>query len=117
MTVGSVRGGKQFNIICDEVTLEGTIRSFDRDMSRRAPELFRSIAEQTARAFECSAEFIPVSFEPVTANDYDDLTALAREAAVSLFGEDILRDQPPGMASEDFSLLMEKSPPSSAIWA
>ena len=110
MTVGSVRGGKQFNIICDEVTLEGTIRSFDRDMSRRAPELFRSIAEQTARAFECSAEFIPVSFEPVTANDHDDLTALAREAAVSLFGEDILRDQPPDMASEDFSLLMEKVP-------
>ena len=110
MTVGRVHGGKQFNIICDEVTLEGTIRSFDRDMSRRAPELFRTIAEGTAAALGCTAEFDPFSFEPVTSNDHDELTDLARRAAVSLFGEDALTDEPRSMASEDFSLLMERVP-------
>lgn len=110
VTVGMVRGGKQFNIICDEVTMEGTIRSYDREMSRRAPELFREIAETTAKALGCQAEFIPVSFEPVTANEHPALTETARRAAVSLFGESILRSNPRSMGSEDFSLLMEKVP-------
>ena len=110
MTIGSVRGGKQFNILCDEVTMEGTIRSFDHEMSRRAPELFRQIAEDTAKALGCTAEFIPVSFEPVTANDHAPLTAMARRAAARLFGEDILRPMKPSMASEDFSLLMDRVP-------
>ncbi len=110
MTIGTVRGGKQFNIICGEVTMEGTIRSFDRDMARRAPELFREIAENTAKALGCTAELDVISFEPVTSNDHDALTDAAREAAVSLFGEGILAEEPRSMASEDFSLLMEKIP-------
>ncbi len=110
MTIGFVRGGKQFNILCDEVLMEGTIRSFDRDMSRRAPELFREIAENTARALGCRAEFIPVSFEPVTANEHKELTDMTRRAVVDLFGEEALATDPRSMASEDFSLLMERVP-------
>lgn len=110
ITVGMVRGGKQFNIICDEVTLEGTIRSFDREMSRKAPELFRDMAETTAKALGCTAEFIPVSFEPVTANDTPALTETARKAASALFGESVLSHDPRSMGSEDFSLLMDTVP-------
>lgn len=110
VTIGSVKAGKQFNIICDTVTMEGTIRSFDRDVTAKAPEWVKNIAEGTAKTLGCSAEFTPVSFEPAVINENDALTDLARHAAASLFGDDVLASQKPVMASEDFSLIMEKVP-------
>lgn len=110
VTIGKVRAGKQFNIICDEVVLEGTIRALDRTLWKEAPKWFAEVAENTAKALGCTAEFDPYSAEPVTENRCDDLTDIARKAAVSLFGEKALYHLPPVMASEDFSYLMEEVP-------
>lgn len=110
VTIGSIRAGRQFNIICDEAVLEGTIRSFDRAVTREAPLWVKEIAEGTARTLGCSAEFTPVSYEPAVINETNALTALAASAAETLFGAQCLSSQPPFMASEDFSLIMEKVP-------
>lgn len=110
VTIGKVRAGKQFNIICDKVVLEGTIRALDRSLWKEAPVWFAEVAENTAKALGCTAEFDPYSAEPVTENRCDDLTEIARKGAVDLFGEGVLYHLPPVMASEDFSYLMEEVP-------
>ena len=56
VTVGRFQGGQAPNIIPEEAVLEGTIRTFDRELSARIMERIRVIAENTAAAFRGSAQ-------------------------------------------------------------
>src|SRR5258708_20079716 len=44
VTLGSIHGGQAFNVIPAEVTLLGTIRTFDADLRRSLPDRIRRIA-------------------------------------------------------------------------
>lgn len=110
VTIGTVHGGKEFNIICGEVVLEGTIRCFDPELAKTAPDWVRHIAEGTAETLGCSASMHIIDQEPPVVNDHDALTAIARKAAVTALGPSILTSQDSVMASEDFAFVMEEIP-------
>ncbi len=110
VTIGKIRAGKQFNIICGEAVMDGTIRCFDRDLAQKAPEWVRSIAEGTALTLGCSIDFHIIDQEPPVTNDHDAVTDTAYEAAKTALGADIFTEEAPVMASEDFSFIMEKVP-------
>ena len=44
VTIGSIHGGEAFNVIPENVTLTGTIRTFDADLRRSMPERIARIA-------------------------------------------------------------------------
>ena len=48
VTIGSIHGGEAFNVIPDEVTLTGTIRTFDAELRRSMPERITRIASGVA---------------------------------------------------------------------
>ena len=69
VTVGAIRGGTRWNIIPEDVELEGTIRTFDPSMQNEIHERVKRTAEQIAASAGATAE---VSFDkrtPVTWND------------------------------------------------
>lgn len=51
VTVGQINGGYNYNIIADEVTLVGTVRSFDREVQALVVRRINEIAQHTAAAF------------------------------------------------------------------
>lgn len=110
ITVGTVKGGTQFNIITDRVELEGTIRTFSREVQPTIEPGIRKIITDTASALGCTAELIYDSIEGPVINEHTVLNKIARAAAIKLFGPEQLRDMPPVTGSEDFSMLMEKAP-------
>jgi len=109
VTVGMIRGGTRFNIIPGEVTLEGTVRTYDADVQntveRRMGEILDGVTKAGGGSFELEYDRIT----PVTTNDL----ALTERSAPSLrtaLGTEQVSVADPWMAGEDFSFFANEVP-------
>lgn len=112
VTVGKVRAGTQFNIITDTAVLEGTVRTHAAKTRAMVEAAMHQVVDNTAAAMGCSAEIEYNYLEPPVCNSDLQLNRIARNAAVRLYGEEILASTPRASGSEDFSYIMEKIPSS-----
>lgn len=110
VTFGKVTAGHQFNIICDEVKVVGTIRTYDHDTYKTMPQKLLKLFQQTAEVYGCTADMEIMTDEPMCCNSNEALLAAARSAAQKLWGNDVLYAMPSMMGSEDFAFFMEKVP-------
>jgi len=109
VTLGSVHGGQAFNVIPDDVTLLGTIRTFDAALRRSMPERVTRIASGIAEALGCRAEVEVRSGNPPVVNDAA-VAELARRAAVRVVGEENVVEPEPTMGGEDMAIYFERAP-------
>jgi len=109
VTVGAIHGGQAFNVIPDEVTLTGTVRTFDPELRRSMPERIRRIAGGVAGALQCEAEVEVRPGNPAVVNDAA-VAALARRAAVRVVGEERVVEPEPTMGGEDMAVYFERVP-------
>ncbi len=106
ITVGSLHGGVRRNIIPEEVTMEGTIRTFDPAMQKLVHDKIKTTASGIAEASGAKAETDILVMYPVTYND-PALTALMAPSLAKVSKTAIT--QPVTMA-EDFSFFQQKVP-------
>jgi len=109
LTVGAIHGGQAFNVIPDEVTLTGTVRTFDAALRRSIPERVRRIAGGVASALQCEAEVEVRPGNPPVVNDAA-VAGLARRAAVRVVGEENVLEPEPTMGGEDMAVYFERVP-------
>ena len=112
VTVGTVRAGTQFNIITDTAVLEGTVRAHTVEARGMVEQAMHQIVDYTAMAHGCTAEIEYKYLEPPVCNSDLKLNEIARNAAVKLYGREVLATTPKASGSEDFSYIMEKIPSS-----
>ena len=99
-----------YNIICNDVELVGTIRTYSRELRKELETELRSIAEHAAAVYGCTAEFELSPMLPAVINDNEEMNQIAMDAAVKLYGQEGLTHMDSLMGSEDFSLFMEQVP-------
>ncbi len=111
ITVGRIQGGAQYNVIPDEVILEGTIRALDEPVRHYIAQRIRGLAAATAAAFGGSCECEIIWGAPPVVND-EELAELAAESVSDLFEpKDIIDNFPiPNMGGEDFSNYLQIVP-------
>jgi amidohydrolase len=109
VTLGSVHGGQAFNVIPDEVTLLGTIRTFDAALRRSMPERVTRIASGITEALGCRAEVEVRPGNPPVVND-TAVAELARRAAARVVGEENVVEPEPTMGGEDMAVYFERAP-------
>ena len=103
VTIGRMTGGEAPNIIPQTAVLEGTIRSFDRDLSAQIFTRIGEIAQCTAQAFRGTAVTEEITSAPPLRNDAA-LTNRMADLAGALFGEKLVyRLDEGGTGSEDFA--------------
>ena len=103
VTLGRFSAGQAPNIIPQEAVMEGTIRTFDRDVTAQIMRRIGEIAEATAKAFRGSAVVEELASAPPLQNDAA-LTERMAQCAEALFGEkNVYRLSEGGMGSEDFA--------------
>jgi len=102
VSVGIVRAGQAWNIIPEQVTLEGTIRSHDPEVRRQAAEQFRRIVQQTAIAHGTTANIEYRDYGTVVWND-PELGKQMKPALVRAAGEAGVVEVEPVMGGEDFA--------------
>lgn len=103
VTIGKFSGGQAPNIIPQDVVLEGTIRTFDRELSADILRRIGEISSNTAQAFRGTARVEEMSSAPPLINNPDLVNQMAGFTE-ELFGKQstYLLDEG-GMGSEDFS--------------
>ncbi len=69
ITIGSIRGGVRGNIIPDDVTMLGTIRTFDAGMREELHARLRKTVDLVAQASGAEATVTIDPYAPVTGND------------------------------------------------
>jgi amidohydrolase len=109
VTLGSIHGGMAFNVIPDEVTITGTIRSFDPDLRRSMPERIRRIASGLAEGLRCRAEVEVKPGNPAVINDAG-IAEIARRAATRVVGEARVVSPEPTMGGEDMAVYFDRVP-------
>ncbi len=110
VSIGTINGGQRFNIIANKIEMEGTIRTYSRELRETIEGSLREIVEGTARALGCKAELDYSYYLSPVINEHENINKIVRDAAVKLYGEESLVSMPKLMGSEDFALLMEKVP-------
>jgi len=102
VSVGVVRAQGAWNVIPGEVTLEGTVRTHDNAVRRKARELFHRAVEGTAAAHGVTAEIVYGDYGPVVWND-PTLGVWARKSLAGVVGVANLVESQPSMGGEDFA--------------
>lgn len=111
LTIGSIHGGGQYNIIPNEVTVEGTIRCLEEPVRQKIAKRIGEISAATASAFGGTVEYEMIWGAPPVINDAA-MAALAADVAKTVLGEDkvITKVPAPNMGGEDFAYYLEKVP-------
>jgi amidohydrolase len=103
VTIGSIHGGGNYNVIPDQVLLGGTLRSLG---SQTRGKITGHIRQTAAAIAAVTGTKIDIRFRPGPPSVYNDphLTELVRLCARELLTEDQLqRIGPPSMGGEDFA--------------
>ncbi len=109
VTIASIHAGEAFNVVPDEVTLAGTIRSFDAELRHSMPERITRLAAGVAAGLQCRAEVEVRPGNPPVINDRR-VAEIARRAAVRVVGEGNVVEPEPTMGGEDMALYFERAP-------
>ena len=103
LTIGKFDGGKAPNIIPEEVVMEGTIRTMDRDLSSKIYKRIEEISAQTAALFRGSAEVTEMAFAPPILNDKELVKEMAGYIKEITDPSKVYLFEQGGMGSEDFA--------------
>ncbi|MCR5346220.1 MAG: amidohydrolase [Fretibacterium sp.] len=111
MTVGRITGGFAYNVIPNEVELEGTIRAFDEDVRQHMAKRIGEISSSVAATFRGSCDYEMDWGAPPVINDAA-MAKLAGDAAKRVLGEEhVQTSRPaPNMAGEDFAYYLAEKP-------
>ncbi|WP_143414432.1 M20 metallopeptidase family protein [Halobacillus massiliensis] len=114
VTIGKIEGGYSYNVIPDQVTFEGTVRTYKKEVKNLVKDRFHTIIKQTVEAFNGEAVIDYYDGYPATINT-PKWAQLARDSARNLLGEDSVPEVAPALAGEDFSRFLLEYP-GAFIW-
>jgi amidohydrolase len=109
VSFGTVNGGTIYNIIPGEVSLTGTVRTFDLSLQSLAQRRLKEITEETCKVFGATAEFQYERGYPPLVN-HEAMVDLALDVVKKTLGEERIKDIDPVMGGEDFAYFLEKVP-------
>lgn len=109
VTFGKIIGNGAPNVIPDEVTLEGTVRTFNEDIRKIILNQIHKIGNNICEAFGGKFILNHVEGYPALIND-DVLTKRSYERSVAYLGKENVLEVTPRMGGEDFSFFAQKIP-------
>ncbi|MFL9881290.1 M20 family metallopeptidase [Herbaspirillum rhizosphaerae] len=110
VSVTQIHTGSAINVIPDDATLSGTVRTFSMEVLDMIERRMHDIATHTAAAFGAEIEFKLVRSYPPLVNHAKE-TAFAVGVMQNIVGvEQVNTNVEPSMAGEDFSYMMLHKP-------
>jgi len=110
LSITQIHAGSATNIIPDEATLVGTVRTFTTDVLDLMEQRMQAIAAHTAEAFGASVDFSFKRNYPPLINHPRE-TAFAVDVMQSIVGPERVDTQvEPTMGAEDFAFMLQEKP-------
>jgi len=109
LTFGRIQGGNRFNILADEVTLEGSLRYLQESVRQEILKGLRRLFEGLSQATGAMVTLTVEPLFPILKND-PGLAAQAALVLQTLLGPQRLKLLHPAMGSEDFPYFAAQAP-------
>ncbi len=110
VSVTTIHGGTAFNVIPQEVTLEGTIRTFDKRVRQMVVERFEQVVKGVGEALGCQVEVHTKRLTPALVNDATLAEKVQQTAAQVLSESNLDTAGYLTMGAEDMAFMQEKVP-------
>ena len=110
VSVTKFHGGTAFNVIPEEVVLEGTVRTLTPETKERTIARMEEIVQRTAEAHRCEGRLDYGHGYPVTRNDPAAVDIFERHAREAVGEQRVERMANPVMGGEDFSFYCQEVP-------
>ena len=110
LSLGMISGGTAGNIICDRVSLRGTLRTANGEIRAMMKRRIAEVASGVAAAMGCTAEVCITSGYAALVNDEAEASRVMRVGARLLGEKNVVRKAAPSMGGEDFSFFCECVP-------
>lgn len=110
LSVTQIHAGSATNIVPDDATICGTVRTYSNEMLDLIENRMRTIAEHTAAAFGASVDFrFKRNYPPLINHEAE--TAFAVDVMRELAGDAMVdADVEPTMGAEDFAFMLQHKP-------
>lgn len=103
VAVGVLDAGTRYNIVANQASIEGTVRTFSHETRAQVLTAVERIAKSVAEAHRTTIEFEVYDAAAPLINDHE-ATAFATEIAASLVGhENVITDSPKSLGADDFA--------------
>lgn len=109
LSFGSFVADGTYNVIPSEVTLKGTMRTFDEEKRKLLKDNILKISKEIAEGYGCEVDVFIEPGYPSLQNDVD-LTGKCIVFAKEFLGETKVREVPQLMTAEDFAWYSQKIP-------
>ncbi len=109
VTVGTFHAGNRMNIVPDEASMTGTVRTYDEGMKKDIHARIKNTAESIASSANATAKVKVVELYNAVVNP-PDFTEKMAPTLRRVAGEGNYGLQPKSSASEDFSFYQQKAP-------
>lgn len=104
LTLGKICGGEAQNVICEDVEINGTIRSLNEESKKIIIDRVKSIVENTSKAYGCKGcIYIENQGYPAVINDEELVNVIKFNTEQLLCKEAYKEKEYPSMGAEDFS--------------
>ena len=110
LSITQIHAGSAYNVIPNEAVLRGTVRTFTLETLDLIERRMREIAQHTAIAMDCEAEFDFERMYPPTIN-HDRETEFCTRIMESIVGPERVQSRvQPSMGAEDFAFMLLEVP-------
>ena len=110
LSMGMIEGGTAQNIICDKVTIRGTLRTANSEIRAMMKRRIEEVSDGVAQAMGCTAEVEVASGYAALVNDAQEANRVRRVAARLFGAENAVEKAEPSMGGEDFSFFCDEAP-------
>ncbi|MBD8071205.1 M20 metallopeptidase family protein [Bacillus sp. PS06] len=109
ITIGKIEGGVRHNVVADQVTLEGTVRTLSNEVKGKVKSRFFSIVEGVTEAMDAGVEIEYMDGYPATVNT-PEWVEVIKNSLANQFGESSVPAVSPSLGGEDFGRFLLKYP-------
>ena len=109
LAFGGFHADGTYNVIPSEVTLKGTMRTFDETKRKALKDNILKVSKEVASEHGCEAEVFIEQGYPSLQNDLK-LTEICAAFAKEILGENKVKELPQLMTAEDFAWYSQKVP-------
>ena len=109
LSVTMVHAGEVSNVVPDDCTIQGTVRTFDEAVTDLIEQRMRTLASHVCAAHGATCDIQFDRRAPAVVNHAYE-SQVAAEVIAELVGPDLARVQEPSMPSEDFAHMLRVKP-------
>lgn len=109
ISIGKIQGGNRRNIIPDEVFLEGTMRTLDKNIRNNLRKIIKEACEMTCFSHGGKCIFQWIKSYDVTINEKESVNVVRQGIKNFINKEAIYEDAKPFMAAEDFGYYLKNT--------